>query len=178
VRTFIDFEYLYPEMTSTSGRPNAQHLRQLVQIGAIRYDSFNVEIVRFELLVQPTYTPQLPAFFSELTGIEQIDMQRAVTLHDSLNALQEFLIPCGTEVYTFDRDFEVLMQNCSYIDFQWQLPEWLRVVSLLPKWNVNPNLYSSGTLHKAAGIELVGQVHDALFDVQSMAAAVFAFESM
>jgi len=49
---------------------------------------------------------------------------------------------------------------------------------MLEGWDVeNPTQYSSGTLYKAAGVHMNGHVHNALFDVRSMNAAVHAFEN-
>jgi hypothetical protein len=49
---------------------------------------------------------------------------------------------------------------------------------LLPQWGIDSDAYSSGTLYRAAGLEMTGHVHDALHDVRSMAAATSYFGFM
>ncbi len=56
--------------------------------------------------------------------------------------------------------------------------EFTRVKPMLPKWGIDPNEYSSGTLYKAADLALEGHVHNALHDVRSMAQAVAMFEGV
>jgi DNA polymerase III alpha subunit (gram-positive type) len=175
-RVFLDLEYLYPEMTAESGRPTSDKLRQIVQIAAIKFSESNQQLDELDILVHPTYTKTLPDFFSELTGIVQADLERGHGLYESLDVLEAFVANCPGRVYCFDKDYEVLVQNAGYINRGLTLPKFIQVKQLLPKWGIDPDGCSSGTLHQLVGVSLAGKPHNALFDVKSMASAVFSLE--
>lgn len=177
-RIYVDLEYCYPGMTRKSGRPTDKDVRQVVQIAAIKFDTVTRrECATFDVLVKPLYTKTLPEFFVELTGITQQQVDA-----DGLEfpaALSQFIAFCGeVPIFTFDKDWEVLAQNCGYYDlpFVYAAAPFTRVKALLPQWGVDPNAYSSGTLYQAAGLKMDGHVHNALHDVRSMAAAVACLE--
>lgn len=179
-RVYIDLEYCYPGMTETSGRPTDSDKRQVVQIAAIVFDDAgNVETDTYNQIVVPKYTNPLPSFFTELTGItqEQVDEMGVEFEH----ALKGLVVFCRNRpIYTFHKDWEVLRQNCSYdgLPFPFRDRPFYQVKELLPEWGIDPDAYSSGTLFRAAGLDMQGHVHDALHDVRSMAAAVHHFEHL
>ncbi|MDP4000049.1 MAG: exonuclease domain-containing protein [bacterium] len=179
-RIFLDLEYLYPGMTKKSGRPTGRQRRQVVQIAAIRVDSKGKEIDKFDMLTIPTYTEELPAFFTELTGITQRDVDRkAVPFEDGLSKLKNFCK--GTPVWTFDKDYEVLEQNCKYIKVKLGLKKFERVKPRLKNWDVEASEYSSGTLYKVdkvAKVRMRGHVHNALHDVRSMSRGLHFLEAI
>ena len=177
-RVYLDLEYCYPGMTKQSGRPTEDDLRQVVQIAAICYDhAAGKELSSFNVLVTPRYTKQLPSFFIQLTGISQqaVDEQ-AISFSDALEKLVTFC--SGLEMYTFDKDWYVLRQNCGYygIKFPFEDKPFIRIKEHLKEWGVPEGRYSSGTLYKAAKLKMDGHVHNALHDVRSMAAATHYFE--
>lgn len=178
MRIYLDLEYCYPSMTRQSGRPNENDLRQVIQIAAICYDhGTGKELKSFDTLVSPPFTKVLPEFFVELTGISQTDVSEQSILFPK--ALDQFIEFCdGIDIYTFDKDWLVLKQNCSYykIDYPFESSPFVRIKDKLPKWGLPENEYSSGTLYKAAGLNMTGHVHNALHDVRSMAAATHYFE--
>ena len=177
MRVYLDTEYCYPGMLAGTPRPTAEDTRQIVQIAALIFDTnTGEEVAHFDQLVVPTYQKELPEFFTELTGITQVDVDSSgVAFKDALTDFAQF---CGdTPIWTFDKDEEVLRQNCGYIDSSWPFTQsFIRVKALLPNWNIDPEAYSSGTLYKAAEIELTGHIHNALHDVRSMAQAINVFE--
>lgn len=176
-RIYLDTEYYYPGMLRGTPRPTAADKRQIVQIAAILVDSqTGEELAAFDQLVVPTYEKQVTDFFTELTGITQADINReGAAFSKVLSLFVEFA--GNTEIYTFDKDEEVLRQNCGYTGIAWPFENsFTRVKALLPGYGVEPDKYSSGTLYEAAGLEMDGHVHNALHDVRSMAAAVRVFE--
>lgn len=177
-RIYLDLEYCYPNMTKASGRPGDDELRQVIQIAAICYDHVTGEELRaLNLITRPPFTKQLPDFFTELTGITQVVVdEQGMPFLEALEQLVKF---CGdVKVYTFDKDWYVLRQNCGYYEseFPFETKPFYRVKQNLKTWNIPENKYSSGTLYKAAGLSMSGHVHDALHDVRSMAAAIRHFE--
>lgn len=177
-RVYLDTEYCYPGMLKGTPRPTAADTRQIVQIAAIIFDTdTGQEVAAFDQLVVPTYEKQLPDFFVELTGISQEDVDtKGVPFAEAFASFVRFCD--GLPVWTFDKDEEVLRQNCGYIDMAWPLEEpFTRVKALVPAWGIDPDAFSSGTLYKAAGLDLSGHVHNALHDVRSMAQAIAVFEA-
>lgn len=178
-RVYVDLEYLFPGMNREIGRPTEKDLRQIVQIAAIIFDTeSSQEISSFDILVLPTYDRILPPFFVELTGItqEMVDTRGV----EFSQALQKFIEFCGSrDIWTFDKDFEVLVQNCGYKNTAFALSgsPFVRVKPKLPAWGIDASAYSSGTLYRAAGLIMNGHVHNALHDVRSMAVAVGFFEA-
>ena len=176
-RIYVDLEYCYPSMTRESGRPSDSDLRQIVQIAAIKIDpKTGKELEALDLLVHPAFEKRLPTFFTDLTGISQKMLhKRAVTFPEALKEFEKF---CGSaHVWTFNNDWSVFKQNCGYFNILFVLAPFTKVRDILPDWGIDPQEYSSGTLHKAAGIVMRGHVHNALHDVRSMAAAVHFFET-
>lgn len=176
-RVYLDTEYCYPGMLKGTPRPTSADQRQIVQIAAIIFDTeTGEELGYFDQLVRPTYQKELPEFFTELTGITQQDVdENGISFNEAFTRFAGF---CGDiPIYTFDKDEEVLRQNCDYISMAWPLAsQFTRVKALLPNWGIDPDAYSSGTLYKAAGLDLSGHVHNALHDVRSMAQAINVFE--
>lgn len=177
-RVFLDLEYCYPGMTKERGRPSESEKRQVVQIAAIRFDAnTGTERASFDVLTKPIYEKVLPDFFVELTAITQEMLERSGI--EFPRALEQLVSFCGRDpVWTFNADWGVLRQNCGFfgIPFPFETKPFVKVKALLPQWGIDQDAYSSGTLHQAAGITMSGHVHNALFDVRSMAAAVHFFE--
>lgn len=176
-RVYLDTEYCYPGMIRGQPRPTAANKRQIVQIAAIIVDiNSGKEVARFDKLVIPSYEKLLPDFFVELTGITQDDIVLSgISFDKAFNQFVEFV--GNVPIWTFDKDEEVLRQNCVYTNMAWPLnTPFTRVKSLLPTWGINPDEFSSGTLHEAVGLDMQGHVHNALHDVRSMAKTVHILE--
>lgn len=172
-RIYVDTEYCYPDMKRTDPRPTSKDKRQIVQVAAILYDAENgQELASFDKLALPLENESITPFFEELTGICKEDIQRKGRYFPEV--LQAFVDFCKDHpVWTFHKDQEVFEQNCSYYGIPSPfLENFTRVKPLLKSWGIDPNAYSSGTLYKAAGLEMQGHAHNALHDVRSMAAAV------
>lgn len=179
LRVYVDLEYCYPGMSKDTGRPSEKDLRQVVQIAAIIWNTeTGTEEQSFDMLTHPAFEKQVPLFFTTLTGISQTTIdEKAVPF---IEALQAFVRFCGDyPVWTFNADWGVLKQNCTYFNtsFPFEEREFIRVKPLLSAWGIDPEQYSSGTLHRAVGISMDGHVHNALHDVRSMASAVQLLEA-
>ena len=172
-RIYLDTEYCYPGMLRGTPRPTADDKRQIVQIAAVAVDTqAGEELAAFDCLVVPAYEKQVTGFFTELTGITQSDIDRkGVSFSEALSRFVDF--SSEADIYTFDKDEEVLRQNCDYIGLPWPFKKtFIRVKALLPIYGIDPDAYSSGTLHKVVGLKMGGHVHNALHDVRSMAVAM------
>lgn len=178
-RIYVDTEYIFPSMSRESGRPTSDDVREIVQIAATRVNPITgVELAAFDQLVAPTFVRPIPPFFSQLTEItiEEIE-KRGVKYSDALSQFVDF--SHNADTWTYNADWDVFRHNCQLheIPFPFEHQPFKRVFTMLAGWGVkNSASYSSGTLHKAAGIAMDGHVHNALFDVRSMSQAVHVFE--
>lgn len=179
-RIYVDLEYCYPGMTQEKGRPSEDEQRQIVQISAILFDNTTGEELRhFDMLTKPFFEKSLPPFFTELTHITDVQIEKSA--FDFPEALKHFIIFAQDyPIWTFNADWGVLKQNCTYfhIPFHYAEQPFIRVRPQLAGWGIDANQYSSGTLHKAVGLEMNGHVHNALHDVRSMAQAVCILENI
>lgn len=170
---YLDTEYCYPGMKQTDPRPTSRDQRQIIQIAAILYDTDSgQELASFDKLTLPLDNECITPFFEELTGIKKEDILKEGRPFPEV--LQQFADFCKDyPIWTFHKDQEVFEQNCRYynIPFPFQ-KDFTRVKLLLKDWGIDPDTYSSGTLYKAADLDMQGHVHNALHDVRSMAAAI------
>jgi inhibitor of KinA sporulation pathway (predicted exonuclease) len=177
-RLYLDTEYCYPGMLRGTPRPTAADKRQFVQIAAIVVEVETGRIsAKFDQLVTPEYEKTVPEFFTELTGITQSGIDAsAISFSEAFRDFTDFAN--DVPILTFDKDEEVLRQNCQYVSLPWPFTrKFIRVKPLLPQWGIDPDMYSSGTLYKAAGLSMDGHVHNALHDVESMSLALYVLEN-
>ncbi|MFM9370558.1 exonuclease domain-containing protein [Streptomyces sp. Da 82-17] len=155
-------------------------LREIVQIGAVRLDEEYAVAEEFETLVRPVVNPRLSPYFTELTGIEQEQVDREGVA--PARALSDFLGFCaGRSVLSYGNDMVVLGENVGWARARGETLEhsWLaaRFVNVRPWINhVAPTTadVNVGRLWKVLGRPRPGsgQEHSALFDCHSLAAAL------
>ncbi|MFC7585004.1 exonuclease domain-containing protein [Nonomuraea antimicrobica] len=155
-------------------------LREIVQIGALRLrDDFSV-VEEFEALVRPVVNPQLSAYFTDLTGIEQ-----AAVDQDGLSpaaAFDDFLAFCQDQtVLSYGNDMVVLGENVGWARVR---GEELKNSFLTARFlNIRPWLNTIAPVTASANVgrlwqmldlpkPVAGQEHSALFDCYSFAAAL------
>lgn len=150
--------------------------KEIIQIAAIKCDhNTQQEIEAKEWFIKPFSLHKLPPFFVKLTNITEAEVkQKGIEFETALKELLEFIE--DYPVWTFNNDYNVFALNCQIQNLANPLPKFTRVKPKLPSWSIDPDKYSSGTLHMAAGIKLEGHVHNALHDVRSMAMSVGEFE--
>ena len=157
------------------------HLREIVQIGAVRVNEEYSVVEEYETLVRPVVNPRLSPFFTTLTGIDQRSVDR-----DGLppaRALGDFLGFCrGGPVLSYGNDMLVLGENIGWARAR---GEQIEHSALTPGFlNVRPWLnavapattgVNSGRLWQTLGLArpaAPGGEHSALFDCHSTAAAL------
>ncbi len=152
--------------------------RELLQIAAVKVeiDESGCRIIEsFNEFIRPVINPQLSDYIIHLTGITQelID-QNAIDLFSALKAFGHF---CGDGRYltaSWGEDVEILKLNTALQNIT--MPTGLRRhVNLTPILHTvsdfNFQTYG-GDLHKIVGVEVSGIVHNALHDVNSVAATL------
>ncbi|MFM9551277.1 Exonuclease [Streptomyces sp. cf124] len=181
--TFVIFDL---EFTTWPGAMEQEwsapgHLREIVQIGAVRVNEEYSVVAEYETLVRPVVNPRLSPFFTTLTGIDQRSVAR-----DGLppaRALGDFLGFCRDgAVLSYGNDMVVLGENVGWARAR---GEQIEHSALTPGFlNVRPWLnavapattgVNSGRLWQALGLArpaAPGDEHSALFDCHSTAAAL------
>lgn len=172
---------------------------ELIQIGMIKFQnipknttSLNELIIDSkEILTKQTLVHKLSQYIQDLTGIsqERIDKE-GISLRKALEDFKEF---CGDSiVFSYGHDREIMWANLKYIkdkDFVNEYSHFLNesffdIRDLFGYYGIDTYKYSSGTVHKAIGIDKnkvpfekqnifdlsTGiDVHNALWDVSSIA---------
>lgn len=178
-RIYVDTEYMYEGMFHEKRMPRQNDQKQLIQIAAVLFDNTEGhELGSFNVLVKPIFHEVLPDFFIELTNITQkMVNDKAISFSIALRKFVEF---CSDyPIWTFNNDYNVFLQNFAFHSVPNPFKEpFTRVKPMLKNFDIDPDEYSSGTLYKAAGIDLNGHVHDALHDVRSMSKAMHIFEKI
>lgn len=169
----VDLEYTAFGKNLATAWTKPHHHKEIVQIAAIKLNLDRSEIESLDIFVKPTINPKLSKRFMKLTNISQAAIEKqGIPFSDALKKFVEFIK--NYNVCTFDGDYEVFEENCrlNKIDFPFKNNVFVRVCESLPKWGINREEYSSGTLYKAVGAKMDGHVHNALHDVRSMAVAL------
>lgn len=183
MRSFIiyDFEFTSWEGALAEGWSRKGHLREIVQIGAIRVDCASLEVVaKLELLVKPIANPTISAYLTQLTGLTQ-DLLRDGAVEPS-DALAEFLGFCrGQPALCYGNDSVVLGENFgwarsrgetisnSFLDEHFvNVKPWINFLSPVTKGVNSGRLWDVLDLSKPTE----GQEHSAAFDCFSILSAI------
>ncbi|MDE1152365.1 MAG: exonuclease domain-containing protein [Micavibrio sp.] len=174
---FYDTEYTSWEGAMDNDWKGPGQYRELVQIGALRFDLDTLEAKEeFLILIKPVRNPQLSAFFTQLTGITQADIERdALDFPDAYRAFRAFAGACPTAAYGLDA--RVVRENLGFN----AMPD---TEAEFDSHNIGPWFHEQGAAHgitkginsgrlaAAVGAEMSSiQEHNALHDARSIAAA-------
>ncbi len=156
--------------------------RELVQIAAQKIDVHtNTILDSFECLVAPTINPILSDYFVELTHITQAAVEESglsfIDAYTQFMAWSEHL-----PKYSFSQTLEsrsdrgVLEDNIALYNLDIVLPkeEFGTLTAVFQAAGVDTTAYSSGELYRAFELSLAGHVHNAMHDVDSLVASLFA----
>ena len=180
--TFVVFDL---EFTSWQGALEQDwgasgQLREIVQIGALRLREDCSVVEEYEALVRPVVNPQLSAYFTELTGIDEETLDREGL--PAAEALGDFLGFCrGQSVLSYGNDMVVLGENVGwarsrgeevkngFLDAHFlNIRPWLNSVAPVTSMSNVGRLWQDLGLPKPA----TGEEHSALFDCYSFASAL------
>lgn len=174
---FYDTEFTTWEGALQSDWGGPGQYRELVQIGALRFNLDTLEeMEEFLILVKPVKNPQLSAFFTELTGITQDEVDRDGL--DFADAYRSFRLFCGraaTACYGWDA--KVMRENLGFNNMPATAEEfdslnigpWFKEYG--KPYGVADNT-NSGKLAATVGAKIKSiQEHNALHDARSIAAA-------
>ena len=152
--------------------------REIIQIAAVKVELSltGAQVVSsFNTLVKPVINPTLSEYIIQLTGIEQhvlddmgVDFQAALQQFHGFCA--QGTLPC----YSWGNDKHILLDNCLLNGIQ--LPDFsahfYNLHAMARKVNIDGAHLCSGELASHLGLDLHGHVHNALYDVRSIALAL------
>lgn len=174
---FYDTEFTtWPGALESNWGEPWQH-RELVQIGAVRFDLRAGRVTdEFSLLVRPRKNPELSPYFINLTGITQDEVDKqGKSFPDAYRLFCSFIGGAPTACYGSDaavvrENLRMNAMSCSPEEFDsLDIAPWLfeHGADLGLKPGVN-----SGKLAATLGAPMEGiQEHNALHDARSIAAA-------
>jgi len=174
-RVYVDLEYQHPGFDHGE-KPCPADYREIVQISAIIWDMVrSEEKMAFDRLVRQVRWPRLHPRFIALTGITEERLQAEAVIFEQV--YEDFIEFVGDrEIWCFGYDHGVFLQNLAWHDYSAvDIREpFCDVRRMLKAGGVDIEQYSSGTLWRLVPrLDMSdGQVHNALHDVRSMAAAV------
>jgi inhibitor of KinA sporulation pathway (predicted exonuclease) len=172
--TIFDLEYTAWECSMARSWLAPGELREVVQIGAVRLDadSFAVQ-AEFEVLVRPRFNPVLSAYFENLTGISNEQVQsRGVDFRTAYDRFLAFAGDCP--IAAFGRDEKVLEENLRLYGIRdaKALPLFYDLRGWFAVQGVDPRGRHSCEIGPALGVPFVGRAHNALDDAKSLAAGM------
>jgi inhibitor of KinA sporulation pathway (predicted exonuclease) len=152
--------------------------REIIQIAAVKVDlnlSGAQVMSSFNTLVKPVINPNLSDYIIQLTGIEQhvlddmgVDYQAA--LLQLYSFCSQGTLPC----YSWGNDKRVLIDNCLLNGIQ--MPDFsanfYNLHGMAREANIDGAHLCSGELAGHLGLDLHGHIHNALYDVRSIALAL------
>lgn len=172
---FYDTEFTTWEGAMENDWSAPGQYRELVQIGAVRFDLDTLtEVDEFQLLIKPVKNPVLSDFFCELTGITNDEVAKdGLSFPDAYHAFLAFVQGDRTACYGWDA--RVMRENLGFNvmpnsedDFDsLNIGVWFQDKGA--PFGITPKI-NSGKLAATVGAEMaVIQEHNALHDARSIA---------
>jgi len=177
----LDLEYTSWEGSMSRKWCEPWEWREIVQVGALVVEARDFSVVHaFESFVKPVKNPALSAYFKNLTGIRQEDLDERGLPYSEMTRKLKTVFEMGEQVIYNGWDGQVLIENC--LMHQLELPfdtrQFFNFRPLLAKsLNRLPSELTSCGLPALAGIKLDLQAHCALKDCQSIAASLARWRS-
>ncbi len=167
---FIIFDL---EATCWRGNPR-NYESEIIEIGAIRLNGYGEETGEYNRFVKPKLHPRLSAFCSELTSIEQVQIDRAMTFDKVIDEFQDWIGLFDDEDYllcswgSFDK--RMLIQDCLLHDLD---EDWAEHhINLKQQYKNIKGFNHPIGLKKATereGFDFTGIHHRAISDAENLA---------
>ena len=160
------------EATCWEGRPPSK-VQEIIEIGALKINRYGEVEGSFNRFIKPILNPYLSAFCTELTSIQQQDVNRAETFPSVVEDFQDW-------VEVFDEDYilcswgsfdqKMLIQDCKLhdMDYDWVMPH----INLKRQYHEIKKLRRMRGLKMSVtkeGFEFTGIHHRGISDAQNLA---------
>lgn len=119
---FIIFDL---EATCWSGN-NLRKKQEIIEVGAVKLDAVGEYISQFQRFVRPFQNPQLSAYCTELTGIDQVDVNRASEFDFVARDFQDWIDVENTHYVLCswgDKDVDLLLHDCQQFSME---TDWIQ----------------------------------------------------
>ena len=152
--------------------------REIIQIAAVKaeIDANGAKVISsFNTLVKPTINPTLSDYIIQLTGIQQHVLEdMGVDYPAALQQMHLFSHQGALPCYSWGNDKKVLVDNCllNAIDMPHFAGGFYNLNRTIRNANIDGAHLCSGELASHLGLDLQGHVHNALYDVRSIALAL------
>jgi inhibitor of KinA sporulation pathway (predicted exonuclease) len=174
---FYDTEFTAWEGSRERDWTGPGEARELVQIGAIRFDLGTLEEKEeFLILVKPVKNPLLSGYFTQLTGITNAELEKdGVSFTAAYKRFRAFMGKTGTAC--FGGDAKVMRENLGWNNMpatetefdSFNICPWFKETGA--PYGIKGNV-NSGKLAALLGAPMKSiQEHNALHDARSIAAA-------
>ena len=178
----FDTEFTTWEGSLERGWSGVEEFRELVQIAAQKISLKEERVLsKFEILVKPRINTILSDYFINLTGISQSQVdQDGVDFSVMYRDFAEWAKGLPKYAYSkqvhYQADLLVLKENVELYNLPYRIPvgEYGNLAAIYQSVGIDISQYSSGELYKAFGMKLDGHVHNAMHDVDSLVACLFA----
>ena len=155
---------------------NAGEYKEIIQLAALKVrfsDDQLVPLSSINVLVRPTINSRLSDYIIKLTGIEQpILDDHGIDFASCARQFAEFTHQGSIKCYSWGPVEVVLKENYRLNDLKWDFPDksFGDLKSQLYNLGLDFRCVPSGGLANKVGVELDGHLHNALYDVKSIAA--------
>ncbi len=173
----FDLEYTAWEGSKERNWSEPWEHREIIQIAAIRVtvEEGVAETGCFDCLVKPKHNPILSSYIIQLTGIEQLAVDRqGVGFAEAFAAFYTFCEQGRLPLFCYGNDFTVLAENCALNNIELAIfPAGIYdIQEIFEQAGIDTHQYTSGTVHQAVGIVFDPAAHNALNDVRSLAITI------
>ena len=175
----FDFEYTTWEGAAARRWSGPGEYFEVVQIGAIvlELEPDLPEIAAFEVLTRPVLNPTLSDYFTELTGISNVDLELgALSFADGFGQFVQFCAGAN-RIVSNGRDDSALRDNCHWRGVDWPFVASsfgdLRSMFENRVGKLNNAAWSSN-MPVSLGLPAPGGAHTGLGDVRAIAIALRA----
>ena len=167
----FDTEYTTWQGAQERNWSGENEYREIVQVGAVKVETDNFkELDSFSVFVKPKINPELSAFFTELTGITQEEVDKEGI--DFKTAIEQFSRWSGDlSLYSWKGgDDDVLMENCRLlgITFPFEGSRFGTIGKVFQENGVSIENYMSSTIIEAFGKKTTHRGHNALNDARTI----------
>lgn len=169
-----DTEYTAWEGSQERGWSGPGEHQEIVQIGAVKTDTLNFEILdELLLFVKPVKNPILSDYFVKLTGIAQAEVdEKGVAYADALQQFTEWSE--GLPLYSWGGDHEVMKKNAALIGVPFLIGDtrFFDAREIFQRRGIAVNNYMSSTILRAFGREPILRAHNGLDDARNVVEAL------
>ena len=151
--------------------------KEIVQIGAVKVDMSNENkiVQTFEQLVKPKKNPILSHYFTNLTGINQIKLEKeGLAFIEAMGLFEDFIGNCRTLISN-GLDMEVIQENCRLNSLKFAF-EHIKFIDIRPLFiealYIDDSELVSSDLPNILNINVNLEKHSALYDAYAIAYAL------